>query len=250
MSFGNCFICNTPCTIKKSLHIMICACPHGALVCSGCKSISGQRTYIGSKVCRHCSNKNKDSCNHAEPLLCRICRVSGYIVHGSIHFSRMVQNWFYLQENKKLFCRNVYLAKIAEDWRMFSKFYYRGFCIKNDFTLWSQQKKQDFFQLWLLSQMNYPIGPRMMMSIRSNLWESYPHFQLYISREFSWRFCQFPWVRKLICNIAVSCPKPCDGKRLFMQSYLHRCIYTRQRMMSLIINYLMAKNAQIFRLTF
>ena len=250
MSFGNCFICNTPCTIKKSLHIMICACPHGALVCSGCKSISGQRTYIGSKVCRHCSNKNKDSCNHAQPLLCRICRVSGYIVHGSIHFSRMVQNWFYLQENKKLFCRNVALAKIAEDWRMFSQFYYRCFCINMNFTLWTQQKKQDFFQLWLLSQMNYPIGPRMMMSIRSNLWESYPHFQLYISREFSWRFCQFPWVRKLICNIAVSCPKPCDGKRLFMQSYLHRCSYTRQRMMSLIINYLMAKNAQIFRLTF
>ena len=250
MSFGNCFICNTPCTIKKSLHIMICACPHGALVCSGCKSISGQRTYIGSKVCRHCSNKNKDSCNHAQPLLCRICRVSGYIVHGSIHFSSMVQNWFYLQENKKLFCRNVALAKIAEDWRMFSQFYYRCFCINMNFTLWTQQKKQDFFQLWLLSQMNYPLGPCRMIQIRSELWESYPHSQLYISREFSWRFCQFPWVRKLICNIAVSCPKPCDGKRLFMQSYLHRCSYTRQRMMSLIINYLMAKNAQIFRLTF
>jgi hypothetical protein len=154
-----------------------------------------------------------------------------------------------LQENKKLFCRNVALAKIAEDWRMFSKFYYRGFCIKNDFTLWTQQKKQDFFQLWLLLQMNYPIGPRMMMSIRSNLWENYPQFQLYISREFSWRFCQFPWVRKLICRIAIFCDSKCEPNQLFRQSYLQRCRCAKHRMMSLIINYLMAKNAQIFRLT-
>ena len=149
MSFGKCFICNTPCTIKKSLHIMLCDCPHGALVCSGCNSISGQRTYIGSKVCRHCSNKNKDSCNHAQPLLCRICRVSGHIVHGSIHFSRMVQNWFYLQENKKLFCRNLALAKIAKDWRMFSRFYYQNFCITMHYNPWTQEKKQAFFSCGL-----------------------------------------------------------------------------------------------------
>jgi hypothetical protein len=161
----------------------------------------------------------------------------------------MVQNWFYLQENKNLFCRNVVLAKIAKDWRMFSQFYYGNFCIMMNVNPWTQPRKQAFFQLWLISQMNCPVGPRMM-SIRSNLWESYPYSPLHISSQFSWKFCLFPWVRKLICKIDVSCPKPCDANRLFKQSYLYRCSYTRQRMMSLIINYLMAKNEQIFRLTF
>jgi len=249
MSFGKCFICNTPCTKEKSLYIMLCDCPHGALVCSGCNSMSGQRTYIGSKVCRNCSKKNKDSCNHAQPLLCRICRVSGHIVHGSIHFSRMVQNWFYFQKNKKLFCRNLALAKIVKDWRMFSNFYYRCFCITHEFTLWTQEKKTSFFQLWFLSQMNYPVGPCMMMRICSNLWESYPHSPLYISREFSWGFRLFPWVRKLISKIAVSSHTSCDVKRLFRQSYLHSCSSTRQMMMSFIIRYLIAQHAEIFALT-
>ena len=124
------------------------------------------------------------------------------------------------------------------------------FCITNEFTLWTQEKKQAFFQLWFLSQMNYPVGPCRLIQIHSNLWESYPHSSLYISREFSWGFRSFPWVRKLICKIAVSSPTQYDAMKLFRQSYLYRYAYIEKIMMSFIIRYLMAQNAEIFALAF
>jgi hypothetical protein len=114
---------------------------------------------------------------------------------------------------------------------------------------WTEAKKQAFFQIWLLSQMNTPVRPRIVMSIRSNLWESYPHSPLYISREFNWRFLRFPWVRKLISRFAMLFETRCDAVQLFRQSYLQRCMCTKHRFMLYIIRYLMSQHAEIFALT-
>ena len=248
MNFSNCFICRAKLN-ASILHVMYCGCPHGSPVCLRCKSISGQRQYVDSSVCNHCSRKGKEICAHAQPLLCCMCSTSGHICNPSINFCQMVQSWASLRNNKSLVRRNALFARMVKDWRMFSRFYYQNFCLTMHFNPWTQEKKQAFFQLWSLSQMNYPVGPCRMIQNHSNLWESYPHSSLYISREFSWRFRLFPWVRKLICKISMSSPIQHDAMKLFRQSYLHRCSSARQMMVSFIIRYLMAQNAEIFALT-
>jgi hypothetical protein len=150
---------------------------------------------------------------------------------------------------KGLIRRSRFFAMMAENWGMFYQFYYQNFRIEMMVNPWTEAKKQAFFQLWLLSQMNTPFGPRIFMSIRSNLWESYPHSPLYISSQFSWRFRRFPWVRKLICRFAMLFESRCDSSHLFRQSYLHRCRCTKHRFMLYIIRYLMSQHAEIFSLT-
>jgi hypothetical protein len=151
--------------------------------------------------------------------------------------------------NKGLVRRSRFFSMMAQNWEMFSQFYFQNFCNHMMVNPWTEAKKQAFFQIWLLSQMNTPVGPRIVMSIRSNLWESYPHSPLYISREFNWRFLRFPWVRKLISKISMSSPTQYDARKLFRQSYLYSCSSTRQMMMSFIIRYLIAQHAEIFALT-
>jgi hypothetical protein len=246
-----CFICRS--SIDASdMHNMNCSCPFGSPVCSTCRSIGGQRLYPGSTVCDHCSKKGKEKCEHARPLQCLICSKTGRIHYPSVDFHRMVLAWFSLRKNQSLFRRNEIFAMMARDWNMFSRFYYQNYCLTMMVNPWTQPKKQAFFQLWLLSQMNYPVGPRRMMQICSNLWESYPFSRLHISSHFCWRFRRFPWVRKLISKIAVSIDTSCDVRGLFRQSFLHSCSSSTlmQRMMLFIIQYLMAQHAEIFELTF
>ncbi len=88
---------------------------------------------------------------------------------------------------------------LSKDWSIFSWFYYRNYCVTMNVNPWTQPKNQAFFQLWLLSQLDYPVGPYRMMQIRSNLWESYPYSPLNISSHFCWRFRRFRnlWIGNL-----------------------------------------------------
>ena len=256
MHFIPCFICRRKLD-SSSMHNMRCRCPFGSPVCGSCKSKDGQRTYPGSKVCNQCERKGLLQCLHAQPLLCSMCSESGHIHYPTTDFCQMVQAWFSLRKNQSLVRRNIRFARLVEDWIMFSRFYSRNFLntmMMNPWTqpkmiLWTQPKKIGFFQIFLMTQMNYPVGPLRMIQIHLNLWESYPHTPLHIPADFGWKFFQISWVRKLICKIAVSSHTPCDVKRLFRQSYLHSCSSTRQMMMSFIIRYLMAQHAEIFALT-
>ena len=247
---GNCFICQSPFGASY-IYKMSCSCHFGSPVCIICKSMDGQRTYPGSRVCNYCSQKGKKYCIHARPLQCLICSNTGSIHNPSTDFHSMVQAWFSLRKNQSLVRRNEMFAMMAKDWSMFSRFYYRNYCVSMMVNPWTQPKKQAFFQLWFLSQMNYPVGPCRMMIIHSNLWESYPRSPLYISSPFCWRFRRFSWVRKLISKIAVSIHTPCNVRRLFRQSCLHRYSYSSlmERIMQFIIQYLMAQHAEIFGLT-
>jgi hypothetical protein len=161
----------------------------------------------------------------------------------------MAEAWFSLRNNQLLIRRNIRFARMAQDWNMFSRFYFRNFLITMMMNPWTQPKKKVFFQIFLLTQMDYPVGPLTLIQIRSNLWESYPHTPLHISAEFAWNFFQFRWVRKLISKITESSHTSSEVKRLFRQSYLHSCSSTRQMMMTFIIRYLIAQHAEIFALT-
>jgi hypothetical protein len=244
---GNCFICKSPFDASH-IYYMNCKCPFGSPVCVKCKSMAGQRTYVGSNVCGHCSKKFIVNCRHAQPLKCLICSESGIIDYPLTDFHSMVQTWFSLRKNQSLVRRNEVVA-MAKDWNMFSHFYYRNYCIFMMVNPWTKPKKQAFFQLWLLSQMNYPVVPCQMMKIHSNLWESYPHSPLNISREFNWRFRRFSWVRKLISRFTMLFESSYDAVQLFRQSYLQRYRCTKHRMMNNIIRYLMSQHAEIFALS-
>jgi len=224
--FCDCFICKIPIT-RANLHTLGCNCPHGAPVCSRCKNMSGQRTYVGSTVCNHCFNfKNKRSCYHAKPLKCRVCSTSGYIGNPRLEFLNMVQSWHFLQENHRLRRKNAFFAMMAEDWRMFSRFYYQNFCVMMMVNPWTAEKKLSFFQLWLRSQRRFMPYPQRIIHIRCNLWESYPRSPLFISRNFSWRFLQLSWSRLLVCKMS-------------MPNYKW-----------IIMRYLIAQHAEICELTF
>lgn len=227
----NCFICD--CSIPRhTLHTLDCNCPHGAPVCSKCKSISGQRIYVGSTVCNHCLTfKKKKSCDHAHPLQCQVCLTSGNIGNPRLEFLHMVRSWRSLQENHRLRRKNAFFAMMAEDWGMFSEFYFRNFCVMMTINPWTAEKKKAFFELWLQSQRRFLLYPQRMIRFSCNLWESYPHFPLFISRRFSWRFLQLPWSRLLVCKMSN------------VPNY-------KWKIMRLIIQYLMAQHAEICGLTF
>lgn len=251
-----CFVCKSPLDLS-SIHNMRCSCPFGSPVCETCRSMDGQRLYPGSKVCNHCQRRRYSSCRHAQPLLCCMCSVSGHIHDSTTEFLQMVQTWFSLRNNQSLVRKYIRFAKMVEDWNMFSLFYSRNFInnmIRNPWippklNPWTQEKKRGFFQIFLITQMDYPVGPCRVIQIRSNLWESYPHSPLYIPADFGWKFFQIPWVRKLISKITESSPTQYDARKLFRQSYLYSCSSTRQMMMSFIIRYLIAQHAEIFALT-
>jgi hypothetical protein len=228
----SCFICRTP--IKgNSAYGLACNCPHGAPVCSGCKSMSGQRTHVGSKVCNHCSMPpyKRTRCLHATPLKCCVCSTSGYIGTLRLELWNMAQAWRSLQENHRLRRKNAFFATMAVDWSIFSSFYYKNFCVTMMVNPWTAEKKKAFFELWLRSQSRFMPYPQRIIQNRCNLWESYPYSPLYISRCFSWRFLQLPWSRLLVCKMS-----DVPNYKLII--------------MRLIVRYLTAQHAGICELTF
>jgi len=230
--FCSCFICRSNIVRKENLYNLGCDCPHGAPACDRCKSMAGQRSFVGAMVCRHCSNSKGDSiCEHAKPLKCRVCSKSGLIRNPRLYFCDSLQAWRSLQENQYLRRRSAFFAMMAEDWRMFSSFYYQNFLLMKMVNPWTAEKKKAFFELWLKSQRRFLLYPQRMIRFSCNLWESYPHSPLFISRRFSWRFLQLPWSRLLVCKMS-ALPN------------------SKWKIMNVIIQYLMAQHAEICEITF
>jgi hypothetical protein len=227
----NCFICNSPMNCGD-LHTLYCDCPHGSPVCRSCKNFDGQRPYVGATVFNYCSkSKGVSICKHSQPLKCSECSKSGRILSKSLYFEKSVQAWRCLQENQHLRRRSAFFAMMAEDWRMFSSFYYQNFCGMMATDPWTAEKKKAFFELWLGSQMRILPCPQGMIQLRYNLWDSYPRYPLFISRRFSWRFLQLHWSRLLVCKMSAA---P-NYKWLIMR---------------IIVRYLTAQHAEICELTF
>jgi hypothetical protein len=257
----HCDLCSKFLDLDKT-SLVRCGCPNGSLACHTCKSIAGQNNSPVSGCCGNCYRKatrysmgkpKPSSCPHVHTQICCNCRQTIKCFSSSIVEANCLQNiriaWETLKMKKRLVRCSSFFAMMAENWGMFSQFYCQNFRINLMMNLWTQPKKIAFFQLWLLSQMNNPFGPRPAMSICSNLWGSYPHSPLYIYSQFSWRFRRFPWVRKLISRFAMLFETRCDAVQLFRQSYLQRCMCTKHRIMLYIIRYLMSQHAEIFELT-
>lgn len=254
-----CDVCCEPTRIKNAYE-MTCGCPCGAIVCHRCRSIFGN---ISKSVmwnhCKICSERfpnafpdsRKFYCIHSVSQTCRHCGILQFM-SSSLQCSLIAMRlaWEKLRANNGLVSRNTIFAMMAQNWGMFSHFCSQSFCIHLMENPWTEAKKRAFFQLWLLSQMNYPIGPCRMIQIHTHLWQTYPHSPLHISSQFSWRFRRFPWVRKLISRFAMLFESSrCDALQLFRHSYLHRCRCTKHRFMLYIIRYLMSQHAEIFELT-
>lgn len=255
----HCDLCDSLLALQNTFFVS-CGCPNGSLVCHRCKSIAGQGYCQISGCCINCYRRatrysidNKyvpPPCMHVQTQKCCHCHQKIRMFSSSIVEAQSLQiirfAWERLKCNRSLVRRSCFFAMMAENWGMFSQFFCQNFCITMRENPWTQPKKLAFFQLWLLSQMNNPVGPRIDMSILSNLWESYPRSPLFISSQFSWRFRRFPWVRKLISKLAVSWDSRCDASQLFRQSYLYRYRCIKHRMMIFIIRYLMSQHAEIF----
>jgi hypothetical protein len=256
-----CDLCGYLGDLTKTTKV-ICGCSHGSLGCEKCKSIDGQRNSPAPACCLNCYRQatryfRDDSsqnlrCQHVKIQICCHCRTRIKYFSSSQVYAGILQKirraWETLRRNHGLVRRSRFFAMMAENWGMFSQFYFQNFCDHMMVNPWTKLKKQAFFQLWLLSQMNNPFGPRIVMSIRSNLWESYPHSPLHISSQFSWRFCRFAWVRKLISRFAMLFETRCDALQLYRQSYLHRCRCTKHQMMLFIIRYMISQHAEILAL--
>lgn len=146
-------------------------------------------------------------------------------------FETLVQDWTTLLQNQHLRRKNAFFAMMAEDWRMFSSFYYQNYSAMVADNLWTSQKKKAFFELWLRSQMRFLPYPQRMIQLCCNLWDTYPRYPLFISRRFSWRFLQLPWSRLLVCKMSA------------VPSYMWL-------IMRIIVRYLTAQHAEICELTF
>lgn len=257
-----CDLCGSHVPLSKTSEV-ICGCPRGSLGCHRCRSIAGQKNSPKPGCCMYCyKNELRHSiaplpddlrCVHVESQRCRHCHQTIKWFSSSQVEAVILQNirlvWERLIANKGLIRRNRMVAMMAQNWGMFSQFYCRNYCDHLMVNPWTKAKKQAFLQLWLLSEMNFPVVPCQIMKITSNLWESYPRSPLYISREFNWRFRQFYWVRKLILRFTTHFDSRCDALQLFRQSYLQRCGCTKHRIMLFIIRYLMSQHAEIFALS-
>lgn len=224
-----CGICSSE--IIGSLYQLDCDCPLGAPACVTCKSMSGQRIYVGATVCSNCS-RYKSVCRHANPLNCCVCLKSGNIRNPRKDLCDSLQALRTLKRNQHLRRRSEFFAMMAEDWGMFSSFYYQNYSGMVPNNLWTSQKKKAFFELWLRSQMRFLPYPQRMIQLCCNLWDTYPRYPLFISRRFSWRFLQLPWSRLLVCKMSAAVP-----------SY-------KWLIMRIIVQYLMAQHAEICEITF
>lgn len=257
----SCDSCGRPVDLLNTFKTR-CGCPQGSLGCNNCKSIAGQHNSPNPHCCMHCYNRarrlsiglhlNDLRCPHVSDQKCCHCQKTisfPFSLTESKSLQEIRRAWERLRSNQSLVHHSFFFAMMAQNWGMFSNFHCQIYCNHMMVNFWTEAKKQAFFQLWLLSQLNYPVGPQIIINIHSNPWQSYPRYPLYISREFNWRFRLFPWVRKLISRFAMLFESRCEPNQLFRQSYLHRCGCTKHRMMLFIIRYLMSQHAEIFALS-